>query len=137
MAPRASVKKVAAVEKGLRTPAFIGAVLVVGALAIGGAIFLGKSDSGEIDVTAAIQNSNQANANAGGDASGNVETVPETFKNMTNGGLVPQENQPEPAAVVTTEEVSATSTEEVASTTPEALDEQNQESAETSTETQQ
>ena len=129
MAPRASVKKVAITEKGLRTPTFIGAVLLAGALVIGGAIFLGKSDNGEIDVTAAIQNSNQANTDAGGDASGNVEAIPDTFKNMTNGGLVPQENQPEPVPEV--------ATQGEASTTPDTSEAQNQESSETSTETPQ
>lgn len=96
-------------------PAFIAGVVVLGVAAIIGSVFIGKSDSGEINVTAAIESSNQANNAAGGDASRNVETVPEAFKNMTNGGLVAQENQPETPVVeqAPSEEVatsSATST---------------------------
>lgn len=73
------------------TPLFIVGILISGFVIVAGAIFVGKSDTGEIDVTALIQNSNQANRDANGDASKNVETVPDAFKDMPNGGLVPQE----------------------------------------------
>ena len=127
MAPRASIKN--AKEK-MGTPAFIGGVLTIGLLAIGGAIFIGTSDDGQINVTAAIQNSNQANTDAGGDASGNVEAIPETFKNMPNGGLVSQGEQPVPpvAEQVPEESVIETGTttveSKVATTTPEATQEE-------------
>ena len=90
-------------------PAFIAGVIVIGIITIVGAVFIGKSDSGEINVSAAIQSSNQANNAEGGDTSKNVETVPEAFRNMTNGGLVPQENQPEPQVVepVPTQDISS------------------------------
>ncbi len=102
-------------KETMGNPAFIAGVVVLGVAAIIGSVFIGKSDSGEINVTAAIESSNQANNAAGGDASRNVETVPEAFKNMTNGGLVAQENQPETPVVeqAPSEEVatsSATST---------------------------
>ena len=114
MAPKTLVmkKKVA-----MGTPVFVGGLLIVGAAIITGAVFIGKSDSGEIDVTAAIQNSNQANIERGGDASANVETIPETFKNMTNGGLVPQENQPEPQAPEVATDAAGTTTPEGEATT--------------------
>ncbi|MFZ2253235.1 MAG: hypothetical protein WAW13_03630 [Minisyncoccia bacterium] len=120
MAPRASIKN--AKEK-MGTPAFIGGVLTVGLLAIVGAVFIGTSDDGQINVTAAIQNSNQANTDAGGDASGNVEAIPETFKNMPNGGLVSQGEQPAPPVVEQAPEESisetgtTTSESDVATTT--------------------
>lgn len=78
-------------SKRMGTPIFIVGILISGLVIVAGAIFVGKSDTGEIDVTALIQNSNQANRDANGDASKNVETVPDVFKDMPNGGLVPQE----------------------------------------------
>lgn len=106
-------------KKTMGNPAFIVGVIVIGFITIVGAVYIGKSDSGEINVSAAIESSNQANNAAGGDASRNVETVPEAFKNMTNGGLVAQENQPEtpvveqaPSEEVATSSATSTSPEE-------------------------
>ena len=95
------------------TPAFVGSVFMAAAVVIGGAVFVGKSDRGEIDVSAAIQNSNQANRDAGGDPSHEVNAVPEAFRNMPNGGLVPQEHQPEntPPPEVTQPTDTSTTTE--------------------------
>ncbi len=74
------------------TPAFVVSVMFFGVLVIVGAFFIGKSDTGQINVAATIQNSNQEN---GGEAA--VGVVPEAFRNMPNGGLVPAENQdPQP-----------------------------------------
>ena len=122
MATRTSIKN--AKEK-MGTPAFIGSVLIVGLLAIGGAVFIGTSDDGQINVTAAIQSSNQANTDAGGDASENVETIPDTFKNMPNGGLVSQGEQPttpvaEQSPEESVSETGTTTTEGEATTTAEA-----------------
>lgn len=107
-----------------KSPAFWGVLIVAFVVVTGGAVILGKSDSGQIDVSSAIQNSNQARQEAGGSSDSDTQTIPEVFRNKTNGGLVPQENQPEPAVievpVVTTTE--ATTTEEQISTEDEAVE---------------
>lgn len=97
-------------KKRLNTGAFIGIVLCVGVLVIGGAVLVGKSDSGAINVTDTIQTSNQMNT----DGQNNVETVPESFKNMPNGGLVPKEDQniPVEAPPVESNDVSTTTNPE-------------------------
>ncbi len=97
--------------KRMSTPAYISLLVTATVIVIVGAVFLGKSDSGVINVNSAIQNSNQTDD----DASNNVEVVPPAFQNMVNGGLVPQENQPTtpaPAPVVEAT-TTASTTEEV------------------------
>ncbi len=101
------------------TSAFVAVTLVVGVLVIGGAVFIGKSDTGEIDVSATIQNSNQAAIENGGDPADQVGTVSDAFRNMPNGGLVPQaaqETPPEPQTTPETEigaDATGTSTDSV------------------------
>jgi hypothetical protein len=77
----------------MKTPTFYVRLLLVGIVVVVGAIFIGRSGSGAIDVTTTIQNSNQANTAAQGNSNNNVATVPEAFRNKTNGGLVPQEGE--------------------------------------------
>lgn len=84
----------------MSTPAFVGVVVVLGILVIWGAVVFGQSDHGVINVADTINSSNQSNAEAQGDPNNNVQAVPEVFKNMPNGGLVPAENQEKPAEVV-------------------------------------
>lgn len=96
------------------TPAFIAGVLITGIIVIVGAIVVGRSDKGEIDVNKAIEKSNQANRESGNTAAV-VETVPDQFKDMPNGGLVPQEGQP-PAEQQSSD--TSTTTGNTASTTP-------------------
>lgn len=67
---------------------FIGIVLTI-ILAGVGSVMLGKSDKGEINVSATIQNSNQARIDAG-EAPSDANPVREEFRNKENGGLVPQ-----------------------------------------------
>ena len=86
------------VEEGKRrmgTPAFFGLVTLTCVVAVLGAVMIGKSDSGQIDVSATIQNSNQANIE-NGDTSNNIGTVADALRDMPNGGLVAQEGQPTP-----------------------------------------
>ena len=47
-----------------RSPAFFAALLVVCVIVIGGAILLGKSDSGQINVQTAIDTANQVRRQA-------------------------------------------------------------------------
>ncbi len=94
---------------------FAGGVVGAGIVVMGLAILIGKSDSGQINVAATIQESNQAQSESGGEQ---VSSVPQAFQNMPNGGLVPQENQvntppaPEPSeATVIDDTASTTQTE--------------------------
>ncbi len=117
-------KRVVTTESGSRkmgTPAFVGALALAGIVIIGGAIFLGRSDSGEINVAAAIQNSNQAAIENGGDPNNQIETTSEAFRNMPNGGLVPSGSSPQPQAETPVEETEAPTTTEA---TEEGEDEQ-------------
>ncbi len=111
-------------EQGrLKTPAFVAWLIFAGILITVGAVYIGKSDTGAIDVSSTIRNSNQALEESGGDQSGHVDVVSQTFQNMPNGGLVPQsetgssENstQPEPqtsdTATTTDSAQTASSTE--------------------------
>lgn len=94
----------------------------MGVLVAVGAVMLGRSDTGQIDVAAAVRE-----AGVQTDASGNqmapVNIPGQEFRNIPNGGLVPQGEQgsaptPEPEPVTTDE--SATTTE--ASSTEESTD---------------
>ncbi len=100
-------KRVVTTERSSRrmgTPAFVGVLVLVGIVVIGGAIYFGKSDSGEINVTAAIQNSNQTAIENGGDPNNQIETTSESFRNMPNGGLVPSGSAPQPPVETKVEE---------------------------------
>lgn len=117
--------------------AFIGVLSVIGVLVIAGAVFLGKADKGTIDVTAAIQDANQMNADNQGNPDNNVAEVPEVFRSLPNGGLVPTEGAvetplPAPAETVIPE---ASSTATTTTDTPAVTEEEGiQETATTPTE---
>ncbi len=97
-----------------RPVAFVVWAGILTIVVVGGAIYLGKSDEGQIDVTSAIQTSNQNRIETGDTSIAEVNAVPEVFQSQTNGGLVPQGETPAPEEVVQEEvvEESATSTEE-------------------------
>lgn len=125
-------------RRRIKSPAFMLSVLGMGALVAVGAVMLGRSDTGQIDVAAAVRE-----AGVQTDASGNqidpVNIPGEQFRNIPNGGLVPQGDQgnapaPEPEPITTDE--SATSTEdspEEESTDTEKIEDQTE--ADISTET--
>ncbi len=104
---------------------FYGSMFFVGVLLVGGAVFFGKTDKGQIDVSAAIANSNaerQAESEASGEAA--IYTPPPRVSSEPNGGLVgkggtdtpppPVETPPAEAGATTT----ATSTEGSPTDTP-------------------
>ena len=75
------------------TPAFVGILFFFGIIVAVSAILIGRSDSGQINVSATIQNSNQAIIDAGGSIEDTIGNIPENLRNMPNGGLVSSENQ--------------------------------------------
>ena len=95
---------------------FIGVVLTIILVGVG-SVMLGKSDKGEINVSATIQNSNQARVDAG-EAPSDANAIREEFRNKENGGLVPQsssgggeaQNETQSQVSTTTEGESASST---------------------------
>ncbi len=99
---------------------FIVSVIGAGCVVIGLAVFLGTSDSGQIDVTSAIESSNQARQEAGEPVSEAVSTIPEAFRNKTNGGLVPQDAPAQAEEPQAEPEPVATSTSESESEVPES-----------------
>lgn len=99
------------------TPAFIAGLVGVGVLVLIGAVMIGRSDSGAIDVSATITEANQMHAENGGGEQVNVGNP--ALQNLPNGGLVPQETPVEQPPVV--EENPATTTDATGSTTPEAV----------------
>lgn len=117
------------VREPMKMVAFVAWLLFVGVVVVTGAVYIGKSDDGPIDVAGTIERSNQAIVDGGGDQSGQVDVVSQVFQDMPNGGLVPQENQgsqnsqsPEPPATdtvsgTTTVEASETSTLDSSTTT--------------------
>lgn len=103
--------------KRMGTPAFIGSVILAGVVIITGAVFIGKSDTGPINVSASIQNANQANTESQGDQNNYVDNVPERFRSMPNGGLVPS-GAPEVPPPPPQEEGTTTPAGEGATSTP-------------------
>jgi hypothetical protein len=90
---------------------YIAIIVVIGIILIIGAVMLGKSDDGQININQAINSANQANIEAGitGET---VNTTPANLRNLPNGGLVPKdivERPPSPEE--TAEEESSTSTD--------------------------
>lgn len=116
---RTSVQETTLVRKrtNKKSPLFfIGVVLTIILVGVG-SVMLGKSDKGEINVSATIQNSNQARVDAGEAPSG-ANAVREEFRNKENGGLVPQsssggsevQNETQSQVSTTTDGESASST---------------------------
>ncbi len=109
-------------SRRMSTPAFISSVTFSVVLVIVGAIFVGKSDRGQIDVTATIQNANQANREAYGDEAVIVNTNAEALRNLPNGGLEPQPNQESTPAPQPQAEASTTTADAETATTTESGD---------------
>jgi hypothetical protein len=107
--------------------AFIAILVGVGIVVVIAAVMIGKSDSGEINVSATINQSNEINAANGTGAQ--VNAANPALQDLPNGGLVPQENQ-QPTTPVTESVPMSTTTEDVASTTPESTGTENIQSEE-------
>lgn len=91
-------------------PAFMIGMLLLGIFVVAGAVLLGRSDTGQIDVAATVRNA----APTEGEQAHTVNVPSEAFRNMTNGGLVPQDADTDlaPASVpeATTASTTATTT---------------------------
>lgn len=105
-----------ATQRRMKSPAFVLAVVALGIIVVGGAVFLGRSDNGQIDVVAAVQKAGTIT-----DENGTVidsTVAPAAYQNMPNGGLVPQDGNAQPAPPAPTEATTtATSTDEGTATT--------------------
>lgn len=105
-----------ATQRRIKSPAFVLMIVGLGIVVVGGAVFLGRSDNGQIDVVAAVQKAGTIT-----DENGTVidsTVAPATYQNMPNGGLVPQDGSVHPAPPAPTEATTtATSTDEGTATT--------------------
>ncbi len=114
------VSKKTAVEAPIQkeralTPAFIAGLIGAGVLVVIGAVMIGRSDSGAINVPDTINQANIEHAENGGGEQVNIGNP--ALQNLPNGGLVPQETPIAQAPVI--EETPATTTDATASSTPE------------------
>lgn len=95
----------------LKSPAFGLGMFGLGLAVTVGAILLGRSDTGQIDVAAAVRQADSQQTNPAG-AKTDLPPASNEFRNVPNGGLVPQGGRntaPAPAP----EDDAATSTDEV------------------------
>ncbi len=101
--PRKGAPKAVEIDRP-KTPFVIGGVLFLGFLITGGTIMWAKSDSGAINVSATIANS-QFNADAGADGTEMIQIATEEHIALPNGGLRAQGDDsplaptPEPPSV--------------------------------------
>lgn len=119
-----TVRKAVELERS-KTPLLIGLFVVVGIAATAGAIAWGTSDTGVIDVSATVANSNQTeNGEEGGVP---LQVATEAHRSMPNGGLVPQGGDvPAPPAPETEVDENSTTTTETGSEEAAATDEAEQ-----------
>lgn len=111
------------------------ALVAVAVVICSGAVFLGKSDTGAIDVTAAINNANQERRESNSDPAnennqvGEVPNVREVHRKLPNGGLVPAASQEEKKPAPTPEPAE----DENSSTTEDGVEEGDETTAEEET----
>lgn len=103
----------------VKSPTFMLGILGLGLLVAVGAILLGRSDTGQIDVAATVRNAGTV-TDANGNQVAPVNVPAEEFRNMPNGGLVPQDPNAAPAPEPIPTEVATTTEDGTASTTPES-----------------
>lgn len=100
---------------------FIGGVVLAGVIVASGAIMFGRSDAGQIDVSAAIANSN-AQAQERGE-----QTVPQVPRNphadLPNGGLIGKDASAQPSAPQAVQGAATSSDEAVEDSEEEAEEE--------------
>lgn len=109
----------------VKSPALMLGIFALGLIVAVGAVMLGRSDDGQIDVAAAVREAGNTNTQNGESAGEQVNVPSEAFRNMPNGGLVSQGGDSSTPAPV-----------EGTATTTEASDEVNTEAATSSDETQ-
>ncbi len=98
----------------------ISVFLLIGIIATTGFVMWGRSDVGQIDVSATIANSGLTESQ-NGNAPVMAQPASAVFQNMPNGGLVPQSEDAKPAPTpepeaTTTDETTASTTEEQSAT---------------------
>lgn len=103
-------------RRGMSTPVYIVAVSFVVVALTAGAVFVGRSDSGQIDVSDTIKNASQQIDADGNITEGEKTYTPPKLRNQPNGGLVPQDPSglpatPPPASEPETEDTDANANE--------------------------
>jgi|GEM_PF-3069088 len=128
--PKSSAPKKVISENRESSIKFYVGLLGMTVLVVIGAVLLGKSDQGEIDVNAAIINSNQTMKESGEPVE-EVNTIPKRLRDLPNGGLVPS-NTPVEETPTQTE----TPEEQTSSTTTDDAEEESEGDEATEEETQ-
>lgn len=111
----------AAPARRVKSPVFMLGLLGLGLLVAVGAVLLGRSDAGQIDVAATVRNAGTV-TDANGNQVAPVNVPAEEFRNLPNGGLVPQDPNAAPAPEPVPAEGATTTEDGAASTTPESAD---------------
>lgn len=118
--PRKAVAPKKAVEiERQRMPIMLAVILIVGIGLTAGAVMWGRSDNGQIDVSATIANSQFISDNAADSTASPVGIAAQEFVDMPNGGLVASGIEETPPSQPVAEEVNASST---ATTTTESIE---------------
>lgn len=108
----------------VKSPAFMLSIAGLGIAVLVGAVLLGRSDSGQIDVAAAVRDAGTVTDESGNQVPA-VNVPGAEFRNMPNGGLVPQDPNaaPEPAPVEDAASSTSESEDGSATTTPDSGEE--------------
>ena len=116
----ATPKKAVELDRS-RAPVMLAVVLMLGIGVTTGAVMWGRSDAGQIDVSATIANSQYISDNAADGSQSPIGIAAQEFVDMPNGGLVasPEGEAPVPSSPVPDAAASSTST-----TTEERADEE-------------
>ena len=103
-------------KKNLAT---FGGVFLFGVVITVGSIMWGRSDVGQIDVSATIARTNVENREHAQETGEAIEQIPDSFAETPNGGLMPQAKGTEPSPVPDPEPEPTPAPEvQTASTTP-------------------
>lgn len=123
-AAAAPVSTPSSTPRRVKSPAFMLSIAGLGIAVLVGAVLLGRSDSGQIDVAAAVRDAGTVTDENGNQVPA-VNVAGAEFRNMPNGGLVPQDPNaaPEPAPIEDTASSTSESEDGSATTTPDSGEE--------------
>ena len=108
--PRRAIEKKAVELDRRRAPFMLIGVIFVGSALTVGAVMWGRSDTGEINVSATIANSQYVTDNNANENAPLIGTAAQEYVDQPNGGLVPTTNTDAPAPPPAVGEASTTAT---------------------------